>query len=103
MANSLVTFSILAGYGFNKLRERIKHLECICVYCCLAIYIYFELTFAQSLGKKIVGKVTVKNYFKENLLSILCFKRALILKFILLRMVINFDTNGFLVSTHAMR
>ena len=33
MANSLVTFSILAGYGFNKVRERIEHLECICVYC----------------------------------------------------------------------
>ena len=66
MANSLVPFSILAGYGFNKLRERIERLKCICVYCCLAIYIYFVLNSAQSSSKKVIGNVTVKNYLKKS-------------------------------------
>ena len=48
--NSLVTFSILVGYGFNKPRERIEHLECICVYCCLAIY--FVHSFQVKKKKK---------------------------------------------------
>ena len=68
----------------------------------------FSLCSAQSSGK--IGNVTVKNYLKESVLSILCFiiqgkgssGKGLILKFILLRMVINFDTIGFLVFTHAM-
>ena len=41
--------------------------------CCLAIYIYFVLNSAESSVKKIIGNVTVKNYLKESLLSILCF------------------------------
>ena len=40
---------------------------------CLTVYIYFVLNSAQSSGKKISGNVTLKNYLKESLLSILCF------------------------------
>ena len=37
---------------------------------CLAIYIYFVLNSAKV---KIIGNVTVKNYWNESLLSLLCF------------------------------
>ena len=41
---------------------------------CLAISVlYFVLNSAQSSGKKKKGNVTVKNYLKESLLSLLCF------------------------------
>ena len=37
---------------------------------CLAIYIYFVLNSAKV---KKIGKVTVKNYLNESLLSLFCF------------------------------
>ena len=89
MENSLVT------YGFNKDREEIEHLEWIFDLCCLAICIYLHSTLHSLQVKKIIGKVTAKNYLKESLWAILCFitqgkgssGKGLILKFILFRMV----------------
>ena len=57
----------------------IDRLECItCLLkshlSCLAIYNYFVLNSAQSSGKKKnFGNMTMKNYLKESLLSLLCF------------------------------
>ena len=58
----------------------IDRLECItCLLkshlSCLAIYNYFVLNSAQSSGKKKkkIGNMTMKNYLKESLLSLLCF------------------------------
>ena len=59
---NVVLCTTLKPNGFNKLREKIEHLECICVYCFLAIYIDFVLYSAKSSGKKMIGNVTVKNY-----------------------------------------
>ena len=55
MENSLVT------YGFNKDRERMKHLKWICDQLCTVF------------SKKIIGNVTGKNYLKESVSSILSF------------------------------
>ena len=57
--------------------EGIERLECICVYLSRSKLSgnlhYFVFNSAQSSGKKKNGNVTVKNCFKESLLSILCF------------------------------
>ena len=97
----------LVNYGFNKDREGIEHLKWICDPCCLSICIYLYSTLHSLSVKRIIGNVTAKNYLKESLSSILCFiiqgkgssGKGLILKFILLRMVI--DTIGFLIGVTA--
>ena len=61
--------------------------------------VWLFIFIVQFSGKKlIIGNVTVKNYVKEH-----SSKKGLILKFISLRMVINFDMIGFLVFKHAMK
>ena len=56
----------------------IERLECITVFTkshlsLLLSYIYFVLNSVQFSGKKKIENVTVRNYWKESLLSILCF------------------------------
>ena len=52
-------------HGFNKEREGVEHLNWICDLCCLAICIYLNSNLHSLQVKKIIGKVTAKNYLKE--------------------------------------
>ena len=69
---NVVICKTLKPNRFNKLREKIEHLKCICVYCGLAIYIDFVLYSAKSSGKKNNWKCDSKELFIESFLSILC-------------------------------
>ena len=73
-------------------------------------YIYFVFNSTQSSGKKLIGKVTAKNYLKESLLSILCFNiqgkgspREGFDPEIVFCCIWQIDAIGFLVFMHAMK